>query len=123
MFLSNCVLSVSISLNHLSSNFFHQVQISRVAASSTYFSTLHSNVFNAGQWERLISTHMPNLCVFDFQEENHLSHHNFDQLTDETRVNKFNSLFWTNQQWFFDYQYYRQKYRNTAIFYSTDPYR
>jgi hypothetical protein len=66
---------------------------------------------------------MPNLCVFDFQEENRLSHHNFDQLTYETRVNKFNSLFWTKRQWFFDYQYYPKRYPDRAIFYSTDPYR
>jgi hypothetical protein len=102
---------------------FRQVQILRIEIYSVYFSATNMGYLNANRWEQLISTHMINLRIFDLQLEYGLCNHNIDRQAYETEVSKFNSLFWIEHQWFFEYQYYKNRNSNTTIFYSTNPYR
>ncbi|CAF3163652.1 unnamed protein product, partial [Rotaria sp. Silwood2] len=41
----------------------------------------------------------------------------------ETLINKFNSTFWIEHQWFFDHHYHQITWSNAAVFYSRNPYR
>ncbi|CAF3977440.1 unnamed protein product [Rotaria sp. Silwood1] len=102
---------------------FRQVQVLRIVADYTRFSTFNMEYLNADQWEQLISTHMPNLRIFDFQHQYRSWYNNHDRQAYETRVNKFNSVFWIKRQWFFEYQYDQTKSYHVAIFYSINPYR
>ncbi|CAF0863837.1 unnamed protein product [Rotaria sordida] len=78
---------------------------------------------NANRWERLILTHMLNLCIFDFEHQYRTWFYNDDRQVYEAQINMFNSLFWIERQWFFENQYYRIRYSNIATLYSTNPYR
>ncbi len=116
----------SVSFNEFESlvtEFFCQVQILRLAVCLARYSFNGMEYLNANRWERLISTHMVNLTIFDFQHQYSVSRYNDDRAAYEAEVNKFNSLFWINRQWFFEQQYYQTSRRKAAFFYSTNPYR
>jgi hypothetical protein len=104
-------------------DYFRQVQTLRITVYSTHFNGSNTEFLNADRWERLISTHIPNLRIFDFQHKNSVLNFNEKQLAYETLVNKFNSLFWMKREWFFEYQYYGKRFDNAVVFYSTNPYR
>jgi len=99
----------------------HQVQVLHIAVYDDYHRGIEH--LNADRWEQLISTHMPNLCIFDFQCDCYISDYNNDRQRYEASVLKFNSLFWIKRQWFFQHQFYRIRRNERAIFYSTNPYR
>ncbi len=116
----------SISFNDFESlvtEFFCQVQILRLAVCPARLSFNDIQYLNANRWERLISTHMGNLTIFDFQHQYRVPRHNHNRAAYEAEVNKFDSLFWINRQWFFEQQYYETSWRKIAFFYSTNPYR
>ena len=85
-----------------------------------YFSNQYSNItyLNADRWEQLISTHIHNLHIFDFQHQYCTWDNDRNRHSYETQVNKFNSPFWIEHQWFFEHQYYEWMYSDTATFYS-----
>ncbi|CAF4068996.1 unnamed protein product [Rotaria sordida] len=124
--------SVSIELDYVSfkdfevlvANYFHQVQILRIRVFCIIFSVNHNQTeyLNADGWQRLISTCLPNLCVFDFQHTYRILSSNDQRQAFETLINKFNSSFWIQHQWFFDFQYHDITWSNAAIFYSINPY-
>ena len=98
-------------------NLFHNLYALRI-------STSHDKTYlNADHWQDLILSHMPNLSIFDFQYI--LSAHSDKNgtATHETLINKFNSSFWIERQWFFNIQYPCGLYQDHTIFYSTKPYR
>jgi hypothetical protein len=116
----------SVSLDDLEpiiADFFHQVQVLRVTSHSSEIFGYRMGIFNADRWEQLISIHMPNLCIFDFEHQCRILFYDNDRLAYETQVNKFNSLFWTKRHWFFKHQYYRTRYLNNFIFFSINSYR
>ena len=104
-------------------NFFHHIQTLRISAKTRYFYSFYPGLLDANRWEQLISTHMKNLSVFDFQYEYHEWHYNNNRAAYETAANKFNSLFWIERQWFFESQFYRTSSVNNGIFYSINPYK
>jgi hypothetical protein len=126
-YLTNVSLEVySVGFNdfeQLATDFFRQVQILRVVICCVRFSSSSTEYLNADRWERLISTHMANLSIFDFQHQHRIFRYNDDRAAYETQVNKFNSSFWMKRQWFFESQYLRAIRTKVAIFYSTNPYR
>ena len=66
---------------------------------------------------------MSDLRVLDIRHDL-VAYNNFNQLEYEALVNQFTSPFWIERQWFFEHEYYyKSKYVNRAIFYSTNPYR
>jgi hypothetical protein len=100
------------------SNFSHQIQVLRI-------STKHDIEFlNAARWQRLITCQMPFLHKFSFQYQT-IVDENFDDYDRyHILMEKFNSSFWFDRQWFFTYQHYRSKDFTASIrFYSTKPYR
>jgi hypothetical protein len=99
----------------------HQVQVLHIAVYDDYHRAIE--YLTANRWERLISTHMPNLCIFDFHYDCYISDDSNDRQRYEASVLKFNSLFWIKRQWFFQHQFYRRRRYHRAIFYSTNPYR
>jgi hypothetical protein len=107
----------------LVTNFFRQVQVLRIAICCTAYFNHSMEYLNADRWERLISTHMANLSIFDFQHQHRIARCPDTRATFEAQVNKFNSLFWMKRQWFFEYQYQQITWTKIAIFYSTNPYR
>ena len=79
------------------------------------------------KWEQLISSHMPNLHIFDIRHEdwrcqptNTTSYSNNHCWSLDSQIDQFASPFWIERQWFFTLQ---SNYKSRAIFYSTDPYR
>ncbi|CAF3944046.1 unnamed protein product, partial [Rotaria sp. Silwood1] len=80
------------------------IQVLRIVADYTRFSTFNMEYLNADQWEQLISTHMPNLRIFDFQHQYRSWYNNHDRQAYETRYDQTKSY-------------------HVAIFYSINPYR
>jgi hypothetical protein len=78
---------------------------------------------NANRWQQLISTHMSNLRIFDFQHKDRSWVRGIDRQAYEDEIGKFNSPFWIQHQWFFEYQYYKTQHFENIIVYSINPYR
>ncbi|CAF1563307.1 unnamed protein product, partial [Adineta steineri] len=108
----------------LMNNCFRQIQVLSIA---TYFLYgIHPNTdeyIDADRWERLISTHMLNLRIFDFQYTCDGLDPDYKHPEFETLVNKFNSKFWIEHQWFFNWHYRETTLSTYANFYSRNPYR
>jgi hypothetical protein len=127
----NYLTNVSLKLNSISfynfesltKDLFCQVQTFRITIYSNDRYRFHTKYLNANLWERLISTLLPNLRIFDFQRYYPALNHTEYQEVCDILVNNFNSLFWIKRQWFFEYRYCRRQDNNTIIFYSIDPYR
>ena len=128
---SNCLTHVYLKLKNvdfndfetLVTNHFRQVEVLSIAMQYVVFGRNSTQYLNADRWERLISTHMLNLRVFDFQQSFRVLNSINEGQTFETLINKFNSTFWIKHQWFFDHHYHQITWSNAAVFYSTDPYR
>ncbi|CAF4380562.1 unnamed protein product [Adineta steineri] len=72
-------------------NHFRQIQVLSIAIYFLY--GIHPNTdeyIDADRWERLISTHMLNLRIFDFQYTSHGCDSDYKHPEFETLVNKFN---------------------------------
>lgn len=78
---------------------------------------------DADRWERLISSSMPKLRIFDLQHRDYLR--NTDEVfsTAEKLNRTFTSSFWLQHQWYFAHQFFTQLRLYRLIFYSTNPYR
>jgi hypothetical protein len=79
-----------------------------------------SAYLDAKRWEQLIVTYMPNLRVFDINHDGLVQN---GPLSYHDLINQFNSSFWIERKWFFTHQHDWQARLDSAIFYSTDPYR
>jgi hypothetical protein len=98
-------------------NLFHNLSKLYISASND------GTYLNADRWQHLIQSHMSNLNIFDLQ---YIDSAHSDQNvtpTDEPLVNKFNSSFWVERQWFFATQYPCGLHKDNIIFYSTKPNR
>ncbi|CAF4407970.1 unnamed protein product, partial [Adineta steineri] len=81
------------------------------------------NNINADRWQQLISTHLLNLRIFDLQyASRELDPYNKHQAF-ETLIDKFNSKFWIEHQWFFNWHYHQLTWSDVTIFYSRNPFR
>ncbi|UJR18856.1 hypothetical protein I4U23_021984 [Adineta vaga] len=96
-------------------NYFSSIQV-------FYLNGLENKYMNAKAWEQIISLSLPNLRIFDVRFE--LRAH-IDSLKESLKqeVNLFNSLFWIQRQWFFEYQISSDMSGDYLIFYSINPYR
>jgi hypothetical protein len=114
---------VSLKLDHIRLNdiedsikkFFRYVEVLRLSTERFACECL-----DAKRWERLISSSMPSLRIFD------VNFYGFgmpNQLTFHELVNQFNSSFWMDKQWFFTHQHGWQEDLNHGMLYSTNPYR
>jgi hypothetical protein len=82
-----------------------------------HFSTnYHIMYLNAHRWEQLISSHMPNLRIFNIEL---LPNYESNQTATHTSINHFKSPFWVERQWFFKYEYEN----SLAAFYSIQLYK
>ncbi|CAF4291286.1 unnamed protein product, partial [Rotaria sordida] len=127
----NYLTNVSLKLRNVNfddfeilvTNYFRQIQVLTIAIQYIGFYVNSTQYLNADRWEQLISTYMLNLHIFDFQ----LSYRGLDSYDErqafETLINKFNSTFWIEHQWFFDHHYHHITWSNAAVFYSRNPYR
>ncbi|CAF1233529.1 unnamed protein product [Rotaria sp. Silwood1] len=127
----NYLTNVSLKLNNVNfndfeilvTNYFRQIQVLTIALQCIGFYGNSIQYLNADRWEQLISTHMLNLRIFDFQLSYRILDSNRERQEFETLINKFNSTFWIEHQWFFDHHYHQMTWSNTAIFCSRNPYR
>ncbi|CAF4295494.1 unnamed protein product [Rotaria sp. Silwood2] len=95
-------------------NHFPQIQ-------SLYFSKNFDDEFlNANRWERVISSYMSQLRIFDF----YCTISSFNQQNLQ-HLNHFNSPFWIERQWFFAHHIYLTSINscNSMTIYSINPYR
>ncbi|CAF4160252.1 unnamed protein product [Rotaria sordida] len=127
----NYLTNVSLKLDNVNfddfeilvTNYFRQIQVLTIAIQYIGFYVNSTQYLNADRWEQLISTYMLNLRIFDFQ----LSYRGLDSYDErqafETLINKFNSTFWIEHQWFFGHHYHHITWSNAAVFYSRNPYR
>ncbi|CAF0992340.1 unnamed protein product [Adineta steineri] len=104
-------------------NYFHQVQVLNIKTQSVHLDLDTGKYLNANRWEQLISTSMLNLRIFNFQQSYRGFRSNEERQAFDYFINKFNSKFWIEHQWFFDYHYHETKRSTTAVFYSRNPYR
>jgi hypothetical protein len=107
----------------LITDFFRQVQVLCITACIMQYPISDMEYMNANRWQQLISTHMSNLRIFDFQHKDRSWFRRINRQTYEAEISKFNSLFWIQHQWFFEYQYYKTQHFENIIVYSTNPYR
>ncbi|CAF4046103.1 unnamed protein product [Rotaria sp. Silwood2] len=91
----------------LVTNYFRQIQVLTIAIQYIGFYDNSTQYLNADRWEQLISIHMLNLRVFDFQLSYRGLDSNDERQAFETLINKFNSTFWIEHQWFFDHHYHQ----------------
>jgi hypothetical protein len=95
---------------------FHQVQV-------LHISTRYGEEYlNANRWQNLIVDNMPHLRVFDIFFS-YILHDNESIVDYINRMNQFDSSFWSERQWFFEYHVLNDEDRNHLRFYSTNPYR
>jgi hypothetical protein len=94
--------------------YFSPVEVLRLTT------TYDPNYLDVKQWEQLITSYMPNLCVFDVNFDGHAPD---NKATFHTLINHFHSSFWIAKQWFFKHQHDWQESLKSGILYSTDPYR
>ena len=120
--LDSCRMSFSL-FESLVRNFFRQVQILRLTVFSRWCDSATMEYLSADRWQQLILTSIPNLRIFDFWYRCcSLGFYNIGQ-KHQTKINQFNSLFWTQHRWFFEFQYDKTNHQENILFYSTNPYR
>ncbi|CAF4707771.1 unnamed protein product [Rotaria sp. Silwood1] len=96
-------------------NHFPQIQ-------SLYFSRNFDDEFlNANRWQRLISSYMSQLRIFDC----HCTISAFNERNFQDLLNHFNSPFWIERQWFFTHHIRSTSMDrcNGMTIFSTNPYR
>ena len=99
------------------------VLILRIRVLSSYYSTNEIDYLDADRWEQLIVSYMPNLHTFDFQHQHPLYRSLINQPSYRNKINDFNSEFWIEHQWFFEYRYFETTRLSYGLLYSTNPYR
>lgn len=78
---------------------------------------------SSDRWEHLITTHFPNLSVFDIKHTCCTRNDNERQWY-ENQIQGFNSPFWLDRNWYFGYQHGRMNANISChVFYSVRPYR
>lgn len=95
---------------------FNQVQVIHISV------CYRIEYLDGHRWQRLILSHIPQLRIFDINIE--LILRNQEKIIDFISwIEKFNSPFWSERQWFFDYHTYKNQDQTLLNFYSTKPYR
>jgi hypothetical protein len=94
-----------------------QLEILRISAN------YQKSYLDANEWQQLISYHLPNLRIFDIQFKSELCNNHDKSIEYDKLIEKFNSKFWFERNWFFTYQNCRGTYGLFKIFYSVNPYR
>jgi hypothetical protein len=77
---------------------------------------------NADRWEKLILEHIPYLWKFKFAYVEVKNEHSMVTPYHE-RINRFNSAFWTQKQWYFGLDIKATKTQNCAFVYYVYPRR
>jgi hypothetical protein len=101
---------------YLVKNFFRQVQILDISSINdrTYF--------DVNRWQQLILSHTPHLKILNI----HISYtlnYNENIINYQTQLNRFNSSFWLDRQWFFKHHVHKEGYEDCISFFSINPYR
>ncbi|CAF2116730.1 unnamed protein product [Rotaria magnacalcarata] len=96
--------------------FFHHLQVLRISTSNDI------EYLNATRWEKVISSYMSQLRVFDIEHE-HVLKNGTDINLYQNLTNQFTTSFWTKRKWFFGHQHSCLGHSNHVIFYSTHSYR
>ncbi|CAF2953741.1 unnamed protein product [Rotaria sp. Silwood2] len=99
-------------------NFFENIQILSINTNND------QDYIQATKWEQLIINHIPDLSIFSLYYDgidSTTSIHNHFQLNE--LVENFNSTFWIERKWFFNYQYVNEESSDGGIVYTIDPYR
>ncbi|CAF1406959.1 unnamed protein product [Adineta ricciae] len=123
-FTLNYLTKISLKMNDVKfSNFesivvdyFRHVQILHLLAQSERLYENGTDYLDTDRWKRLISMYIPNLRTFRFQHVNHNLYSETDRQIYQACVVSFDSVFWTEHNWFFEWQYHPQS--RTAIFFS-----
>ncbi|CAF1296200.1 unnamed protein product [Adineta ricciae] len=119
---SNYLTHVSLGLKSITFDQFEQLMINVFPLVEILYISIPPNtdsVFtDATRWQQLISSHLPQLRIFDFLHDNWPNNG-----ASNSNSHQFSSLFWSKRQWFFVEQHYKEKYLFRTIFYSTNPYR
>jgi hypothetical protein len=95
---------------------FNRVNVFHLSTSSTI------HYFNADQLERLIISYMPQLRIFDLDLK-FLFNDNQIIVNYIPQINRFNASFWSERQWFFQFQIYQMQNQPYLHFFSIKPYR
>ncbi|CAF3311828.1 unnamed protein product [Rotaria sp. Silwood2] len=97
-------------------NYFHKIQVLHISGKASL------EDLDANRWKQLILSHMPYLRVFVIRFIYHPGIM-YNQLTYDSLFNQFNSQFWFERKWFFDYRHCSKYGRRDGIFYSINPYK
>jgi hypothetical protein len=78
--------------------------------------------YDANRWKEFIVSDIPNLRIFDITIYNYGYDEDFAEYF--SIIDRFNSSFWFERQWFFEYQVHEDSFgTNHLMFYSINPYR
>ncbi|CAF4254473.1 unnamed protein product, partial [Rotaria sordida] len=99
---------------HLAKKFFYHVQTLRLTTNDD------EQYLNAKRWQKLIVSVMPYLCIFDINHHGSIQNNNF---TYHDIINRFNSSFWLENEWFFTHRHEWSERLDCGIFYSINQYR
>ncbi|CAF4202665.1 unnamed protein product, partial [Adineta steineri] len=97
-------------LEEIIKNYFYYIEVLHITSCDD------PEFLNVKRWERLITSFMPNLRIFNM---------NHTGLADKYHdvINQFNSSFWINKKWYFTHEHITKDNAQTGIFYSMNPYR
>lgn len=96
-------------------NLFHNVQVFRISMNDDI------QYLSANRWERIISSSMPNLRIFDIQHL-YIIPNEHDQLVYDDLIKQFTSSFWVQRRWYFQQQRSEEISPNYGLFFSIQPY-
>ncbi|CAF3712850.1 unnamed protein product [Adineta steineri] len=83
--------------------------------------TFNDSTYLSGkQWQQIISSSLPNLRIFDLQNNYNSM---WNKFVYAWLSSDFRSSFWKDKQWFFQHCYNGELKSNNGIFFSTNPYR
>lgn len=97
-------------------NLFHRIQVFRI---STNFDREY---LNANRWERIISSSIPDLRIFDIQHLVYIRDENLEQIYNE-QIKNFSSSFWKERGWYFQQQNCEENIPKYSLFFSIRPYK
>lgn len=122
--ISKNLTDITIKLEHMNFDYFECLIINAFSYVKALTITINDDekYLNAKRWERLISSYLPHLRIFDIRCANFVINEN-DENACRSLMDRFSTRFWTERQWFFRHDHNWKGHSNRGVFYSIQPHR
>ncbi|UJR06865.1 hypothetical protein I4U23_011154 [Adineta vaga] len=122
-FTLNNLTSASFTFQDTTFHHLEQILMNRFSFIEILRITSDSTCIDGNRWKQLILTYLTNLHVFDiFLIQHDMSNDDTKEVFEE-QISPFQSSFWIERQWFFDYRLEKVPFCTYGIISSVGPYR